>query len=205
MPAIKNIIFDLGGVLLNIDTDKTNEAFKTLGIKEFKNNYSLHKADELFDNLEKGKVTELDFYKSIREMSNLPLKDVHIRKAWNALLLNFREDSLQYLKRLQKGYRLYLLSNTNAIHHLAFQQIFKNQTGERRFDDYFVKTYYSHQVGLRKPEKEIFEMVLADAGIIARETLFIDDLLKNIEVAASLGIHTHQLLPNEKIETLKCY
>ncbi|HMU11701.1 MAG TPA: HAD family phosphatase [Ferruginibacter sp.] len=203
MKGIKNIIFDLGEVLLNIDTRKTNEAFEKLGVRNFKNNYSLNKADELFDNLERGKVSEPEFFDAIRRISHLQLKDDDIRAAWNALLLDFRMESLQHLDTLKSRYSLYLLSNTNSIHHAAFHRSFTEQTGGRSFDDYFNKAYYSHQTGFRKPDKEIYDLVLSDAGIVADETLFIDDLLKNIEAAAALGIRTHQLLPEERIETMQ--
>jgi putative hydrolase of the HAD superfamily len=203
MRTIKNIIFDLGGVLLDIDTGKTNDAFEKLGIKDFKNNYSLHKADTLFDDLEMGKLSDASFYEGIRSISKISLTDTEIKNAWNALLLDFRTQSLQCLEAIAGKYKLYLLSNTNSIHHIAFSQSFTKQTGKQNFDDYFTKAYYSHQVGLRKPGKEIYDFVLQDAGIIAAETLFIDDLLKNIEGAALQGIHTHHLQPDERIEHLE--
>ncbi len=199
---IKNIIFDLGGVLLNIDTSKTSEAFEKLGVKEFEKKYSLNKADKLFDDLEKGKVSETGFFNTVRTISELPLLDDEIRDAWNALLLDFRTGSLDLLKQLKHRYSLYLLSNTNSIHHKAFHEAFREQTGENNFDDHFTKAYYSHHTGLRKPEAAIYRLVLQDAGIIPGETLFIDDLLKNIETARSLGMHTHQLQPGETIEDL---
>lgn len=203
MKTIKNIIFDLGGVLLNIDTAKTNEAFEKLGVKDFKNNYSLYKADDLFDDLEKGKVSETEFFDGIRNISKLSLHDNDIRNAWNALILDFRTESLKHLEQLKTRYSLYLLSNTNSIHHHAFHKSFTMQTGRQNFDDYFTRAYYSHQIGLRKPEKEIYSFALQDAGIIAEETIFIDDLLKNTEAAAALSINTHHLQPDEKIEDLK--
>lgn len=203
MKTIKNIIFDLGGVLLNIDTDKTNEAFEKLGVKDFQNNYSLNKADDLFDNLEKGKVSEADFFDGIRRISKLPLQDSDIRQAWNALILDFRTQSLEHLELLKTRYSLYLLSNTNSIHHQDFQRSFTLQTGRHNFDDYFTKAWYSHHIGFRKPEKEIYGFALQDAGIFAGETIFIDDLLKNTTAAAALGMHTHQLQPGERIEDLK--
>jgi glucose-1-phosphatase len=203
MHTIKNIVLDLGGVLLNIDTQKTNAAFEQLGIKDFKNNYSLHKADQLFDNLETGRTGETEFYEGIRSISNQPLKDDAIKDAWNALLLDFRAESLDWLQKNSNKYSFFLLSNTNSIHHAAFHKSFTHQTGLPNFDDYFKKAYYSHQVGFRKPEKEIYLYLLQDAGINAAETLFIDDLLKNIEAATAVGIRTHHLLPNERIEGLE--
>jgi putative hydrolase of the HAD superfamily len=203
MKNIKNIIFDLGGVLLNIDTGKTNIAFEKLGIVDFKKNYSLHKADTLFDDLETGRISEQLFYEGIRNISKAPLTDNEIKNAWNALLLDFRINSLQHLEKLANNYKLFLLSNTNQIHHTAFSNRFTKQTGKQNFDDYFTKAYYSHVIGLRKPEQEIYNFVLKDAGIKPAETLFIDDLLKNIEAAALVGINTHHLLATERIEHLK--
>ena len=152
MNTIKNIIFDLGGVLLDIDTTKTNAAFEQLGVTDFKNNYTLHKADALFDNLEKGIITEQAFYDGIRSISRLPLHNADIRDAWNALLLDFRTESLQYLEQLAATHRLYLLSNTNSIHHTAFHNNFTATTGRPNFDAYFTKAYYSQHIGLRKPD-----------------------------------------------------
>lgn len=203
MKAIKNIIFDLGGVLLDIDTCKTNEAFEKLGVADFKKKYSLQKADTLFDELEKGKLTEMEFYTGIRKISGLPIADNDIRDAWNALILDFRTESLRYLEQLKQRYDLYLLSNTNSIHYTAFHQHFRLQTGREDFDDHFTKAYYSHHIGLRKPEREIYQFTLQDAGIVAAETLFIDDLLKNIDAAALLGINTYHLQAGERIENIR--
>lgn len=203
MMATKNIIFDLGGVLIDIDTGKTNEAFAKLGVPGFNNNYSLQRADTLFDDLEKGKTTEAGFYEGIRKISGVPLPDSDIRTAWNALLLSFREESLECLDRLKDKYNLFLLSNTNSIHYKAFHQNFIMQTGKKNFDDYFAKAYYSHLVGFRKPDKEIYSHALRNAGIRAEETLFVDDLLKNVEAASALGIKTYHLQPHERIEDLE--
>jgi glucose-1-phosphatase len=203
MAKIKNVIFDLGGVLLDIDIAKTETAFEQLGIKDFKNNYSLHKADSLFDDLETGKITEAAFYNGIRNISQTQLTDAEIRNAWNALLLDFRTESLAFLQQIAAKYKLFLLSNTNSIHLTAFNQIFKSDTGKDSLDSYFTKAYYSNIIGLRKPNAAIYSFVLADAGITAGETLFVDDLIYNIEGAKALGIQTHHLQPHERIEDLK--
>jgi glucose-1-phosphatase len=200
MAKIKNVIFDLGGVLLDIDTTKTDAAFEQLGIKEFKNNYSLHKADSLFNDLETGKITETDFYNGIRNISQTQLTDAAIRDAWNALLLDFRTSSLEFLEQIAHQYNLYLLSNTNSIHITAFTEIFRQTVGKTSFDGYFNKAYYSCKIGLRKPEEAIYTYVLKDAGINPAETLFVDDLIYNITAAKTLGIQTHHLQPHERIE-----
>jgi len=123
--------------------------------------------------------------------------------AWNAMILNFRTESLTALDELSKKYSLFLLSNTNSIHLKYFQQVFTRDTGKDMLDAYFNKAWYSHLVGLRKPGKEIYEFVLQDGNIVAEETLFIDDTIDNIKAAEEFGIKTHHLLSQEKIEDLQ--
>jgi putative hydrolase of the HAD superfamily len=110
---------------------------------------------------------------------------------------------MHYLVELKKDFRLFLLSNTNAIHLEEVNIILQKQLGVAEVDDYFEKAYYSHKVGMRKPHADIFEFVLTDAGILASETLFIDDTKMNIDTAQQLGFNTHLLLPSQRIEDLK--
>ena len=203
MAATKNIIFDLGGVLLNLNYQKTIDAFKNLGIKNFEEMFSQFKADELFEKLETGHITEDDFYTTVKNRTNVIISNTDIKDAWNAMLLDFRAESLAFLESLSPQYKIYLLSNTNSIHLKCFRKIFTKQTGEPSLDKYFIKSWYSNEVGLRKPHKEIYEFVLQDENLAAEETLFIDDTLINIEGAKALGIKTHHLLPTEKIENIK--
>ncbi len=202
MPAIKNIIFDFGGVLFDIDYQKTIAAFRQLGIPNFDTMYDQFTANTLFEDLETGKISEHDFYEALKKEIKTPVTHQQLENAWNAILLDFRLDSLSYLERLASHYKLYLLSNTNSIHHRSFHQLYNPVAGKPSMDDYFTKAYYSHQIHLRKPYAAIYEYVLQDAGILASETLFIDDSSNNIAAAAKLGIQTHLLLPTEKIEEL---
>ncbi len=202
MHNIKNVIFDLGGVLLNIDYNKTISAFENLGIPNFKNNYSPLKMSSLFQDIETGKITEEDFYNGIKNITQIALTNEEIKIAWNAMLLNFRPASLPFLEKLSQQYQLYLLSNTNSIHLTAFNKIFVRDTGKPSLDAYFSKAYYSHLIGFRKPNSSIYDFVLNDASIKCSETIFIDDLKINTDGAAALGINTHLLLPEESIETL---
>lgn len=205
MVELKNIIFDLGGVLLDIDYYKTEKAFQQLGFGHFKNMYSQYKANAVFEKLETGHISNQVFYDEMIKEANATINQQQIAQAWNAMLLNFRISSLDFLKELAKHYQLYLLSNTNAIHLQAFHKIFISQTGQASLDDYFTHAYYSHIVGLRKPDTDIFEFVLKDAGLYAAESIFIDDSFNNIDTAKKLGFKTHLLLPGEKIEDLPYY
>ena len=203
MTQTKNIIFDLGGVLLNIDFQKSTDAFKSLGIEDFEDMFSQFKADELFEKLETGNLTETDFYSAIKKRTKLAITDIEIDNAWNALILNFRTESLEFLEKLSQNYKLYLLSNTNGIHLKFFKNLFTKETGKPLLDAYFIKAWYSSEIGLRKPGTKIFEFVLQQENLKAAETLFIDDTLSNIETAQKMGFKTHHLLPTERIELLE--
>lgn len=202
MRVPENIIFDLGGVLLNIDYYKTEAAFNELGFGQFTKMYNQYSANPLFEHLETGLVSNEDFYGELIKMSGGTINEHQIKQAWNAMLLDFRRQSLAFLKELEKSHQLFLLSNTNAIHHAAFMKIFTSEIGENSFDSYFFKTYYSHLLGLRKPNKDIFEFILEDSNLKPGQTLFIDDSYNNIDTARNLGFMTHLLLPGEKIEEL---
>ncbi len=200
---LKNIIFDLGGVLLNIDYYLTEQAFKELGYHNFTAMYSQFTADEIFGNLETGKITPQEFYTKMQGLVKESITEKQIQWAWNKMLLTWRQNSIGFLQKLSLKYNLYLLSNTNAIHLSAFNDIFYNATGNNQGIDFlFKKAYYSHKINLRKPNKDIFDFVVKDAGIKPIETLFIDDSYNNIETAKKMKFKTHLLLPGENIEEL---
>jgi len=202
MALLKNIILDLGGVLLNIDYHKTEKAFAALGFSDFNKMYTQYTADKVFARLETGAISNDDFYNYMIAAANGTIDQEQVKNAWNEMLLDFRTGTLDFLTQLGNEYPLFLLSNTNAIHLEAFREIFIKQTGFAAIDQFFRKAYYSHEVGLRKPDNDIFEYVLKDADLQAEETLFIDDSFNNINTAASMGFKTHLLQPEEKIEAL---
>ena len=202
MAIIKNIIFDLGGVLLDIDYYRTSNAFKELGVKNFGDFYSQAAADELFEALETGNVSEEKFYSTMQEYCLPGTSYNQVQVAWNAMLISFRKESVAFLLPLKEKYNLYLLSNTNSIHLPEFNEIYNKEIGGPLFDNYFIKSYYSHLLHRRKPYGSTYQFVLEDAGIKPEETLFIDDSYKNIDGAKEVSIQTHLLRPEEKIEAL---
>lgn len=203
MPELKNIVFDLGGVLLDIDYGKTKHSFEELGFNQFDKMYTQYSADMLFSDLETGNISNDHFLEYLVKAADGKITPAQITRAWNAMLGSFRIPSLDFLEVLSKKFRLYLLSNTNAIHLQAFNEVFKKETGKASLDAYFTRAYYSSNIGYRKPNEDVFEFILKDAGIKAGETLFIDDSFNNIETAKKLGFKTHLLLAGEKIEGLE--
>lgn len=187
--GIKHIIFDLGGVLLNIDYSLTEKAFIDLGIINFEEIYSQIKQTSLFDKWETGKISKEEFINELRKTAPVFLSEEQICKAWNAMLLDFPLRRLQLLQQLRLYHDLILLSNTNEIHEAAFNKILKDTHG-LNLATFFDRVYFSHRIGMRKPSIEIFEKVLDENGLTAAHTLFIDDSAQHIEAAKTLGIQT---------------
>lgn len=190
---IKNIIFDLGGVFLNIDFQLTNQAFIDLGVIQFNEMFTQHFSNPLFELLETGKINEEEFYTAFRKESKTNLNNEQIKQAWNALLLDFPKERIDWLKSISKKYRIFLFSNTNQIHYDSFIEKFGMQHPGEDFDSLFIKAYYSQNLGLRKPYPESFQAILDEQGLQANETLFIDDTIKNVEAAQELGLQTIHL------------
>jgi len=189
MKKIKNIIFDLGGIFIELSYQKTEEAFVSLGVANFHELFTQHHSSPLFADLETGKISEFEFYDGFRQLLNIELTNQQIKDAWNAMLLNFHPERLSWLEEISKKYQTYLFSNTNIIHYNAVQKIFRENTGNSNFNDYFIKAYYSHELGLRKPDVEAFMEILKRENLVAEETLFVDDTPKNIEGAKQAGMH----------------
>ena len=203
MQKIKNIIFDLGGIFIEIYFTKTKAAFVALGVHNFDDLYTQHTASTLFEKLETGKYTAAEFYNAFRRETGIDLTDEQIRDAWNAMLGSFPLERLQWLEEIRKRYNIYLFSNTNIIHYHRFQHIYRECTGKQNFDDYFIKAYYSHDLGLRKPYPESFTKLLELEGLKAEETLFVDDTPSNIEGAKKASLHAVLLAPPKTVFDLE--
>lgn len=196
---INNIIFDLGGVILNINYELTAMAFKQLGITNFDKLYSQAQQNHLFDHLEKGIISNHDFRSELRKVANLEISDEEIDTAWNAMLLDLPKERIDILNAAKKNYRTFLLSNTNDIHYKAYEKDLYQSHGIKSLASLFEKQYLSHQIHFRKPDAEAFEFVLKDAHIKADETLFIDDSIQHINGAKKLGIHTFFMEPKSNL------
>ena len=196
-PGIKNLLLDLGGVLIDVDYHRTAKAFENLGAQHFVQLYSQQHATPVFEELEIGKLADDEFITRMQTRCTPGTTKQQVEEAWNAILLDFRTEALDFLPVLRKKYRLFLLSNTNSIHHRAFEKKFREQTGLDSLDRFFDQALYSHRIGMRKPHESTYRKVLDMLGIRAGETLFIDDSPVNIAPAEQAGIHTHLLKSNE--------
>jgi putative hydrolase of the HAD superfamily len=191
---VKNIIFDLGGVIINLNYQLTRKAFEILGVANFNDLYTQHHANPLFEQLEVGAIEPEAFYEALREATGLALSNDQLETAWNAMLLDFPAERLQWLDQIKNKYNIYLFSNTNAIHYKAFTSIYAQTAPliglNTDFNHFFKTAYYSHTLGQRKPELAAFEAVIQDANLDPAQTLFIDDTISNIEGAQKAGLRT---------------
>jgi putative hydrolase of the HAD superfamily len=199
MKGIKNIIFDLGGVIINLDNQLTEDAFKAFGARPLKEYFGHGHAASFFKDYEVGSISDQEFVDSIRSLTGITVSDEEIVRAWNALLLDFPPERIQLLKELGKNYRIFLFSNTNALHLSHLQQIYRNTFTEGELDDHFERAYYSHTLKMRKPDIESFQYILKENQLKGEETLFVDDALINVEGAEKAGLKGLFLRPGTTI------
>ena len=183
MYNIKNIIFDLGGVIMDIDVGHTQKAFTEMGVKNINDYFGHGFAASYFRDHEAGKISDEAFIQKIKAEIRLDVTDNRVIDAWNALLLRFPPERISLLDRIKKKYRIFLFSNTNAIHHHRFTEIYRLAFPDGELDDHFEKAYYSHILGYRKPDKTGFEIIIRENGLDPSETLFVDDAFINVEGA----------------------
>ena len=195
LSSTKNIIFDLGNVLLNLDFDASIEAFKKLGLDNKVVDKKQAYSDPVFYELETGNISAKEFRKQIREILNNPdATDQQIDDAWTAMILNIPAERVQTVQQLRNNYNIYLFSNTNEIHVKKLHRQFKSEHGIE-FSSLFLKDYYSHEIHERKPDLNSYKKVIELSGVNPEETLFVDDLEKNILGAQKAGIKTFWLKP----------
>lgn len=201
MATIKNIIFDLGGVIINLNIQKTISEFNTLSPKAFESIYTQLQQTELFDLFDKGKISESHFFSQLQKEINTTATLPQLTNAWNAMLLDFPKHRLDLLLNLKSKYRLFLLSNTNETHITEFEKTLYQTHNHKNLEPFFEKVYYSCRMNMRKPDTEIFEYVLNENELNPHETIFIDDTKQHVEGALKTGIKAY-LLPKEKDITL---
>jgi len=204
MENIKNLIFDLGNVILNIDTKLSAKAFAQYGMNDFEKLYTLASQNELFDRLEVGSITENEFYDEFRKVTGCKLDNQILEQCWNALIMDFPAARIEMLKQLKNDgrYRTFILSNTNIIHYRFYTALLKRTRGVDGLESLVEHAYFSHEIGLKKPNRDIFDYVVANSQIKPEESIFIDDNEANIKAANALGFNTI-FLKNNDMENLK--
>ncbi len=199
LSTIETIIFDLGGVVVDLDLSLTITAFEKLGIKE-PERFIRHGAHgDIFLKLETGEITEKEFYSGIRELAGNELTDDEIRSAWCAMFTELPEKRVRIIEKLKKDRRVVLLSNTNSIHRSHFDGM---AAGYSSFSELFDDVYYSFLLHDHKPNVSVFRKVIEAKGLKPSKTLFLDDAQKNIMAARETGMHTMLITPENQMEDI---
>jgi glucose-1-phosphatase len=198
---ITTLIFDFGGVIIDLDLERCIQQFKDLGVENFENYLGNFGQKGFFLDFEKGLIDKVMFRNEIRNLATLPLNDEQIDRAWCSFLVEIPTRKIEILMGLKNKFRLLLLSNTNPLH-IDISAVIEFGRFGLTVQDLFEKTYYSYEMKMVKPHPEIFEALLADAGVNPQECLFLDDGPRNIEQANKLGIQTYLVEANENLDFL---
>lgn len=193
MIDIKNIIFDFGGVILNISHQKVENAFKALGVSNFEVLFNQASQSQLFQQFEKGVISENEFRNEIRSLANLKNSDKELDNAWNTIIEDYPPKRIDLLNQIKEHYRIFILSNTNIIHYNYYIPKFEREFGFS-FGSLFEKTYWSFKFGERKPDLNVYRHLIAENRLIPAESVFIDDSIQNILAAQEVGLNTVHLI-----------
>ena len=199
---IKNIIFDLGGVILDIDENIVYQELGKLGI----NVSELAHSKEFMDTLSKfdiGVYTAPTFRKKTKAFLGLEkMTDKRFDAIWNAMLLDIPRERIEAIEKVKQHYKIFLMSNSNEIHYDLYVRDLQLRFGYNEFDALFNKSYFSFDIHLEKPDPRFFELILDHEHLLPEETLFIDDTAANIKVAKSLGLQTYHISRDELVRNL---
>jgi putative hydrolase of the HAD superfamily len=199
---INNIIFDFGGVVLDIDPELTKQELLNLGVKNVELFNTPEFREGVIGKFERGILTPEGFRQKVRETLGTDISDQKIDDAWNALLFDIPKERMAVIEAARKNYKTFLLSNSNEIHYDIYVRDLQLRFGYREFDLLFDKAYFSFDLHLSKPNPEIFEFVLNQHRLVPGETLFIDDTLEHLEVARTLGLQTYHLQKPERLRDI---
>ncbi len=196
---IRNIIFDYGGVLMDLDFSRTIKQLTEVLQVDFKEEEYRNWFLELFKSYEKNGVSDEQFLDSLKSNSGNNPTSTELISAWNAMMISIKQERFDMLAKLKEDYGIYLLSNTNGIHYRNMLVMAKELLGSVEIDFFFHKTYFSHLINMRKPDKEIFDLICNENNLEKKETLFIDDLPFNVEGAIQAGLYSIQHNPKTEI------
>ena len=199
---IKNIIFDLGGVILNINYNTTIESFKKIGFSNFDDIYGQMRQSHVFDKYDKGFILPSEFRNELRLVSKLNFTDESFDYAWNSMIHDIPAHRLETIKQLRNKFKIFLLSNTNEIHLSYFFNYVDSTFGKGTFESVFDKPYYSCRMGMRKPDLEIYHQLIKENHLKASESLFIDDTEFNVTAAMDAGLQAYHIKNTEDISEL---
>lgn len=195
-PKARNLLFDLGNVIVDLDVDG---AFQKLE-KLFRKDANRAVIDKTMIDYECGRISTESFVRELLHQSKSQVEGPEIIEAWNSMLVGIPVYRLEMLRMLRNDFNVYLLSNTNALHLEWVRRYVKKTHQVDDFEkEHFHQAYYSHLVGDRKPLPSIFKHIIDDSFMTPALTLYMDDIKENLDVAKKLGFKTYLVKPGEEI------
>lgn len=197
----KNIILDLGGVIINLNQGLTQEAFQKLFADNFEQVFAAANTENIFENYEEGKISTKQFLAFFKQFNSL-VSDSQLLQAWNSMLIDIPNERISLIEQLRKKYRIFLLSNTNEVHYNFIEDYYKNTFKNGEFKSLFDNVFLSYELGFRKPSVQIFKHVIEAEDLTPQDTLFIDDSVEHINSALLLNIQANHLnIPSQTLNT----
>lgn len=181
------VVFDLGGVVVDLNYDATIQAFQGLGAEDFQKLYSQALQSDLFDRYETGQISSLHFINKLKELLPNHLTPNKIVAAWNAMIQEFQPEKLRFLEEIKKTHTIALLSNTNDLHMDCVRRKL-NKVSKKPLEDYFNYIFLSHEIQIRKPNENVFRFICEKMNVSPEKVLFIDDSIQHIEGARNVGL-----------------
>ena len=200
MKDIKVLLFDLGGVIIDIDPSITINALKSMSKKSSEDlnalDYKYYKEESsllnFFFEYEKGNINDDKFRDGIRKFANLDLSNDKIDHIWNSVIVKINQDLLDVVLSLKNRYKIMILSNTNFIHKVYYDKLVVDIYG-KTLKQLFDKVFYSYEIRSRKPELEIYQKVIDKSSYSGKEILFFDDMKENLEIPKVIGMKTYHV------------
>ena len=198
---IENIIFDFGGVILDIDPQLTISEFAKLGFNDLEK-VTNDEFTQLIRKFERGILTPEVFRKKMKNFLGIKISDQQFDDAWNALLFDIPSERIEIIEQVKENYQILLLSNSNEIHYDLYVRDLQLRFGYREFADLFHEAYFSFDLHLSKPDVEVYEFIINQNDLKPKKTLFIDDREDNIEAARKAGLQTYLLQKPERVRDI---
>ncbi|MEM6738088.1 MAG: HAD family phosphatase [Bacteroidota bacterium] len=196
--GIDVIIFDFGNVLIDLDYPRIIQEFKKVATKNQHNIRKLIMDSKVMMKFETGEIGPEKFRSSVNKILGMDLSEENFDQIWNCMLKSITKERMDKVLKIKDRFDTYILSNSNVLHEIAFEEMVMEATGEPSIREYVRKTYFSHEVGMRKPNHDIYEFVIEDINNYASRMLFLDDRLDNIEAARAAGMKAIQIFNPDK-------
>lgn len=198
LQGVDAIIFDFGNVLLDLDYPKIIQEFKKVARKNQDNIRKLVMDSKILIKFETGQIESDRFRMAVNQILDTNLSEDEFEAIWNSMLRSITKERMDKVLKISKKFDTYMLSNSNITHEIAFEEMVMDATGRESIREFFRETYFSHEIGMRKPDKDIYEFVVDDIGIYPSRMLFLDDRLDNIEAAREVGMKAVQIFNPDK-------